>query len=234
MCVLYNTAGRVSLKQTVVSLSSHRFSCPLCVSSALHLRFIALKHQHSFFQTLHPIKPQVYELLDVLEQGGADAVAAHNVPLLSWQEVRALTAPGTVGLPLGYTPAAAAAVQSKGMPAGLLTAAADAAWIDDYGGTDGGVVDRCGVLVLANGNAPACNRLPAAAFNGDDNCSDCDGSGRNGREIIGCAASSERAVAPRSWRRKGLSRTQYIIGGVTHARCTAHAAIEQCALALPQ
>ena len=53
-----------------------------------------------------------------------------NVPLLSWQEVRALTAPGTVGLPLGYTPASAA-VQSKGMPAGLLTAAANAAWIDD-------------------------------------------------------------------------------------------------------
>jgi hypothetical protein len=209
--VLFNTAGRVSLKQTVVSLSSHRFSCPLCFSSALHMRSIAPKHQHSFFQTLQPIKPQVYELLDVLEQGGADAVAAHNVPLLSWQEVRALTAPGTVGLPLGYTPAAAA-VQSKGMPAGLLTAAANAAWIDDYGGADGGVVDCCGVLALANGNAPACHGLPAAAFNGDNNCSDSDVSGRIGCEIIGCAASSEHAVAPRSWRRKGLSRTQYIIG----------------------
>lgn len=43
-------------------------------------------------------------MLEAYDQGGVDALSSLHVPLLSWDEVQSLTGPGTVGLPLGYTP----------------------------------------------------------------------------------------------------------------------------------
>lgn len=45
--------------------------------------------------------PQVDGLLGVLEAQGAAALETYRVPLLSWEEAKALKGPGTVGLALG-------------------------------------------------------------------------------------------------------------------------------------
>jgi hypothetical protein len=74
---------------------------------------------------------KVYELLDVLESSGPLGLAEHVVPHISWEEVQAMTGPGTVSLPLGYKPD----VQQKllGKPAMLagLPASSAASSTDD-------------------------------------------------------------------------------------------------------
>lgn len=46
-------------------------------------------------------RQMVDNLLEVLEQKGTECLEMYRVPLLSWDDVKTLEGPGTVGLPLG-------------------------------------------------------------------------------------------------------------------------------------
>ena len=50
---------------------------------------------------LLPLLPQVERVLGVYQEQGEEGLESYRVPLLSWEEVKALKGPDTVGLPLG-------------------------------------------------------------------------------------------------------------------------------------
>lgn len=88
---------------------------------------------------------QAHEYLDVLERHGPDALGAYEAEPLTWPEVRALTGPGTVGLPLEYDASSSQRLYGEG------TAAAAAA-------------DSTAGISLLGGNSAAASVSP-----GDDN-----------------------------------------------------------------
>jgi hypothetical protein len=160
---------------------------------------------------------QVYELLDVLECSGPDAVAAHTVPHLSWEEVQALTGPGTVGLPLGYKPDA----QQQLLGRALVQKALPAASAEVVGGATGNTqkqlqmtaVGEAGVLAIdgpgqqqpqqqqqrsmegaPQGNGAGAVMVVVEAVNGTSHGADLTSAGDAG------------------WRQHGWQRSQYLVG----------------------
>jgi hypothetical protein len=156
---------------------------------------------------------QVYELLDVLEASGPDGVAQHAVPHLSWEEMQALTGPGTVGLPLGYKPDAQQKLLGKpAMPAALRAGPA-AGLFDAVGeparrllqGVESAAVDEAGVAA------------------GDGQCSSTLGGLQDTACEVVVAEEVHELICSHSsvdgsrlgWRQRGWKRTDYLVADGT-------------------
>jgi hypothetical protein len=162
---------------------------------------------------------QVYELLDVLEASGPDAVAAHTVPHLTWGEVQALTGPGTVGLPLGYKPDA----QQKLLGRAVVQKALPAASAEVLrGGAAGGAHVQKQLQMTAVGEAG----VPAIAGAGKQQQQQersmvgvPQGDGANAVVVVGDAVDGERdgvgptAAGDAGWRQRGWQRINYLVPG---------------------
>lgn len=150
---------------------------------------------------------QVYELLDVLEASGPQGLAHYAVPHLSWEEVTALTGPGTVGLPVGYTPGAqqqrllqlgrsagAAALQ---LPAAATSGLLAAAAADEAGVAAGAGQDTRSLMEMQSGRGGE-----VAAV--------------EGKEEATLVSSHAAGRAGLGWRQRGWQRAQYLVadGGV--------------------
>ncbi|WIA19044.1 hypothetical protein OEZ85_003701 [Tetradesmus obliquus] len=157
----------------------------------------------------HPaaLQAQVYELLDVLEASGPQGLAHYAVPHLSWEEVTALTGPGTVGLPVGYTPGAqqqrllqlgrsagAAALQ---LPAAATSGLLAAAAADEAGVAAGAGQDTRSLMEMQSGRGGE-----VAAV--------------EGKEEATLVSSHAAGRAGLGWRQRGWQRAQYLVadGGV--------------------
>ncbi|WIA39331.1 hypothetical protein OEZ86_005443 [Tetradesmus obliquus] len=157
----------------------------------------------------HPaaLQAQVYELLDVLEASGPEGLAHYAVPHLSWEEVTALTGPGTVGLPVGYTPGAQQQRllqlgRSAGAAALQLPAAATSGLLAAAAADEAGVAAGAGQVTRSLMEMQSGRGGEVAAV--------------EGKEEATLVSSHAAGRAGLSWRQRGWQRAQYLVadGGV--------------------